>query len=138
MAFSFVTAGESHGPGLTGLLKFGHDDVRDVLERASARETAARTAAGSIARAFLTALGVIVHSHVIQIGSVSAPEREDLTPADFDAVDEDPVRTLDPKASAAMVEEIDRLRKANESLGGSFEVRAFGLVPGLGSHVSWA
>jgi chorismate synthase len=122
---------------LAGLQKFGYSDVRNVLERASARETAARTAAGSIARAFLTALGVSVHSHVIQIGSVKAPEREDLTSSDFDRVDEDPVRTLDPEASAAMVEEIDRLRKANESLGGSFEVRAFGLVPGLGSHVSW-
>ncbi|MEK6251049.1 MAG: chorismate synthase [Actinomycetota bacterium] len=122
---------------LTGLQKFGYSDVRNVLERASARETAARTAAGSIARAFLTALGVSVHSHVIQVGSVKAPEREDLTPSDFDRVDEDPVRSLDAEASAAMVEEIDRLRKANESLGGSFEVRAFGLVPGLGSHVSW-
>jgi chorismate synthase len=122
---------------LAGLQKFGYSDVRNVLERASARETAARTAAGSIARAFLTALGVSVHSHVIQIGSVKAPEREDLTPTDFDRVDEDPVRTLDPEASAAMVEEIDRLRKANESLGGSFEVRTFWLVPGLGSHVSW-
>jgi chorismate synthase len=123
---------------LTGLLKFGHSDARNVLERASARETAARTAAGSIARAFLAALGVSVYSHVIQIGSVKAPEREDAVPADFDRVDDDPVRCLDPEASAAMVEEIDRLRKANESLGGSFEVRAFGLVPGLGSHVSWA
>jgi len=122
---------------LTGLQKFGYRDVRNVLERASARETAARTAAGSIARAFLTALGVSVHSHVIQVGSVKAPEREDLTPSDFERVDEDPVRSLDAEASAAMVEEIDRLRKANESLGGSFEVRAFGLVPGLGSHVSW-
>ena len=122
---------------LAGLQKFGYSDVRNVLERASARETAARTAAGSIARALLTALGVSVHSHVIQIGSVKAPEREDLTPSDFDRVDEDPVRSLDPEASAAMVEEIDRLRKANESLGGSFEVRTFGLVPGLGSHVSW-
>ncbi len=122
---------------LAGLQKFGYSDVRNVLERASARETAARTAAGSIARAFLTALGVSVHSHVIQIGSVKAPEREDLTPSDFDRVDEDPVRSLDPDASAAMVDEIDRLRKANESLGGSFEVRTFGLVPGLGSHVSW-
>ncbi|MDQ2940350.1 MAG: chorismate synthase [Actinomycetota bacterium] len=122
---------------LTGLQKFGYSDVRNVLERASARETAARTAAGSIARAFLTALGVSVHSHVIQVGSVKAPEREDLTPSDFDHVDEDPVRSLDAEASAAMVDEIDRLRKANESLGGSFEVRTFGLVPGLGSHVSW-
>jgi chorismate synthase len=122
---------------LAGLQKFGYSDVRNVLERASARETAARTAAGSIARALLTALGVSVHSHVIQIGSVTAPEHDNLTPADFDRVDDDPVRSLDPEASAAMVDEIDRLRKANESLGGSFEVRAFGLVPGLGSHVSW-
>ena len=122
---------------LIGLQKYGHSDVRNVLERASARETAARVAAGSIARAFLTALGASVHSHVIQVGSVRAPEPPELTPADFDRVDEDPVRCLDPDASTAMVAEIDRLRKANESLGGSFEVRAFGLVPGLGSHVSW-
>jgi chorismate synthase len=122
---------------LVGLQKFGHSDARNVLERASARETAARVAAGSLARAFLARLGVSVHSHVIQIGSVRAPEPDDLAPPDFDAVDEDPVRCLDPDASRAMVEEIDRLRKANESLGGSFEVRAFGLVPGLGSHVSW-
>src|SRR3954452_7363235 len=122
---------------LVGLQKYGHSDVRNVLERASARETAARVAAGSIARSFLAALGVSVHSHVIQIGSVEAPERLDATPADFERVDEDPVRCLDPDASAAMVEEINRLRKANESLGGSFEVRAYGLVPGLGSHVSW-
>jgi chorismate synthase len=122
---------------LVGLQKYGHSDVRNVLERASARETAARVAAGSIARSFLAVLGVGVHSHVIQIGSVQAPERMDLTPADFERVDDDPVRCLDAEAGAAMVEEINRLRKANESLGGSFEVRAFGLVPGLGSHVSW-
>jgi chorismate synthase len=123
---------------LAGLQKFGYSDVRNVLERASARETAARTAAGSIARAFLGSLGVSVYSHVIQIGSVAAPEREALAPSDFNGVDDDPVRCLDPETSAEMVEEIDRLRKANESLGGSFEVRAFGLVPGLGSHVSWS
>src|SRR4051812_17458927 len=122
---------------LVGMQKYGHSDVRNVLERASARETAARVAAGSLARSFLAALGVGVHSHVIQIGSVEAPERLDATPADFERVDEDPVRCLDADASAAMVEEINRLRKANESLGGSFEVRAYGLVPGLGSHVSW-
>ncbi|HKG36986.1 MAG TPA: chorismate synthase [Solirubrobacterales bacterium] len=122
---------------LVGMQKYGFRDGRNVLERASARETAARVAAGSLARGFLTALGVGVHSHVVQIGSVSAPEREDLAPEHFDHVDDDPVRCLDPEASAAMVAEIDRLRKANESLGGSFEVRAYGLVPGLGSHVSW-
>jgi chorismate synthase len=122
---------------LVGAQKYGHEDIRNVLERASARETAARVAAGSIARGFLSALGVSVHSHVTQIASVEAPEREGLGPEDFAAVDDDPVRCLDPEASAAMVEEINRLRKANESLGGTFEVRAFGLVPGLGSHISW-
>ncbi|MFL5897721.1 MAG: chorismate synthase [Solirubrobacterales bacterium] len=122
---------------LVGAQKYGHDDIRNVLERASARETAARVAAGTIARAFLARLGVEIHSHVLQIASIHAPERPDLAPEDFAAVDEDPVRCLDPEASKAMVEEINRLRKANESLGGSFEVLAFGLVPGLGSHVSW-
>ncbi len=122
---------------LVGAQKYGHSDIRNVLERASARETAARVAAGSLARGLLTAVGVSVHSHVIQIASVKAPEQPDLTPEDFATVDEDPVRCLDPKASAAMVTEINRLRKANESLGGSFEVSAFGLVPGLGSHISW-
>src|SRR5215213_8973368 len=123
---------------LVGAQKYGHDDIRNVLERASARETAARVAAGTIARGFLSALGVEVHSHVLQIASVRAAEREEpLTVADFAAVDEDPVRCLDPEASKAMVAEINRLRKANESLGGSFEVLAFGLVPGLGSHISW-
>src|SRR5947199_5586031 len=122
---------------LVGAQKYGHDDIRNVLERASARETAARVAAGSIARGFLSALGVSVHSHVTQIASVKAPERENLGPDDFASVDEDPVRCLDAEASAAMVAEINRLRKANESLGGAFEVRAFELVPGLGSHISW-
>jgi chorismate synthase len=122
---------------LVGTQKYGLGDVRDVLERASARETAARVAGGGLAKAFLRVLGVQVLSHVTQIGSVRAPQREELAPQDFADVDGSPVRCLDPEASRAMVEEIDRLRKANESLGGTFEVRAFGLVPGLGSHVSW-
>lgn len=122
---------------MVGMWKYKHDDLRPILERASARETAARVAAGTFARAFLAAVGVTVRSHVIQIGSVHAPEPEDLGPEDFDGVDDDPVRCLDPDASAAMVEEINVLRKKNESLGGSFEVCAFGLVPGLGSHISW-
>jgi len=122
---------------LAGLQKYGFTDVRDVLERASARETAARVAAGALAKELLRALGVDVHSHVIRIGSVAAPEPGELGPQDFDGVDDSPVRCLDDAASGAMVKEIDRLRKANESLGGVFEVRAFGLVPGLGSHVSW-
>jgi chorismate synthase len=122
---------------LVGAQKYGHADIRNVLERASARETAARVAAGTIARGFLSALGVEIHSHVLQIASVHATERADLKPEDFAAVDEDPVRCLDPEAGKAMVEEINRLRKANESLGGSFEVLTFGLVPGIGSHISW-
>jgi chorismate synthase len=122
---------------LVGTQKYGLADVRDILERASARETAARVAGGAVAKAFLKALDVHVFSHVIQITSVEAPRRLDLTPQDFETVDESPVRCLDPDATNAMVAEIDRLRKANESLGGVFEVRAFGLVPGLGSHVSW-
>jgi len=122
---------------LVGTQKYGLSDVRDVLERASARETAARVAGGAVAKAFLAALGVCVFSHVIQITGVSAPRRDDLSPEDFAEVDESPVRCLDAEASRAMVAEINRLRKANESLGGVFEVRAFGLLPGLGSHVSW-
>jgi chorismate synthase len=122
---------------LAGLLKYGHSDVRNVLERASARETAARVAAGAIAKEFLRTLGVSIFSHVISIGSVGIPDPGELSPQDFEAVDDSPVRCLDPVASGAMVEEIDRLRKQNESLGGVFEVRAFGLVPGLGAHVSW-
>ena len=122
---------------LAGTQKYGLSDVRDVLERASARETAARVAGGALAKAFLRALGVQVFSHVTQINTVRAAMRHDLVPDDFASVDESPVRCLDSQTSEAMVEEINRLRKANESLGGVFEVRAFGLVPGLGSHVSW-
>jgi chorismate synthase len=121
---------------LVGTQKYKQSDVRNILERASARETAARVAGGGVCKAFLRALGVEVRSHVVQIASVSAPERA-LTLQDFDGVDESPVRCLDPEATRAMVREIDDLRKANESLGGVFEVQAFGLVPGLGSYVSW-
>jgi chorismate synthase len=136
------TTAEVHLPrpghaDLAGTQKYGLSDVRDILERASARETAARVAGGAVARAFLSALGVSVFSHVLQITGVQAPRRDDLSPEDFAEVDESPVRCLDPEASRGMVAEINRLRKANESLGGIFEVRAFGVVPGLGSHVSW-
>ncbi len=123
---------------LVGTQKYKQSDVRNILERASARETAARVAGGGVCKAFLRALGVSVRSHVIQIASVHAPERErPLALADFDDVDASPVRCLDADVSKAMVREIDTLRKANESLGGVFEVQVFGLVPGLGSHVSW-
>jgi chorismate synthase len=123
---------------LVGVQKYKQSDVRNILERASARETAARVAGGALCKAFLRTLGVSVHSHVIQIASVRAPAPERaLTAADFADVDSSPVRCLDAETSKAMVREIDSLRRANESLGGVFEVQAFGLHPGLGSHVSW-
>jgi chorismate synthase len=123
---------------LVGTQKYKLADVRNVLERASARETAARVAGGAVARTFLRALGVEIRSHVVQIGTVSVPERDaPLALADFEGVDDDPVRCLDPESSRAMVAHINVQRKANESLGGVFEVVAYGLVPGLGSHVSW-
>jgi chorismate synthase len=122
---------------LVGTQKYKFTDVRNVLERASARETAARVAGGALAKAFLKALGVEVLSHVVQIGTIDAPARADLAATDFAGVDDDPVRCLDAEASRAMVEHINVQRKANESIGGVFEVIAFGLTPGLGSHVSW-
>jgi chorismate synthase len=122
---------------LAGVLKYAHTDVRNVLERASARETAARVAAGALAKEFLRPLGVTVHSQVLQIGGVKATEHVPQRAEEFLDVDESPVRCLDPGASAAMVEEIDAARKANESLGGVFEVRAFGVLPGLGSPFAW-
>jgi len=123
---------------LAGVTKYGFTDVRDVLERASARETAARVAGGAVCRAFLRVLGVEIVSHVRQIGAVHAPSYPEPLELDrFAEVDASPVRCLDAEASRAMVEHIDAQRKANESLGGAFEVRAYGLVTGLGSHVSW-
>jgi chorismate synthase len=122
---------------LAGVQKLGFSDVRNVLERASARETAARVAAGALAKVLLRELGVSVHSHVLRIGGVAAAERDELGRADFERVDESPVRCLDAAAGERMVAEIDAARKANESLGGIYEVRAFGLVPGMGSYMSW-
>jgi chorismate synthase len=123
---------------LVGTQKYRLTDVRNVLERASARETAARVAGGTLAKALLRAVGVEVRSHVTQIGPIRVPGREEpLTLEDFDGVDDDPVRCLDPETSRAMVEHINVQRKANESIGGTWEVIVFGLVPGLGSHVSW-
>ena len=113
---------------LVGAWKYRFTDVRNVLERASARETAARVAGGALCKAFLRALGVEVRSHVVQIGTVAVPDarRARWRSTDFDGVDDDPVRCLDPEASSAMVEHINVQRKANESIGGVFEVVAFG------------
>ena len=122
---------------LAGVQKFGFTDVRNVLERASARETTSRVAVGAVAKVFLRTLGVEVRSHVLRIGTVTAPARDELAVEDFEHVDDSPVRCLDDEASDAMVAEIDTARKANESLGGTYEVAAFGVVPGIGSHLSW-
>jgi chorismate synthase len=115
--------------------KYDVDDARPILERASARETAARVAVGAVAKAFLEqALGVRIVSHVVAIGAVSAPAGVVPGPDDLDRVDASEVRCLDPAAGAAMVAEIDATRRAGDTLGGVVEVLAYGLPPGLGSH----
>jgi chorismate synthase len=123
---------------LAGMQKYAFDDARPVLERASARETAARVALGAVARAFLAqAVGAHVLSHVVGLGAAQAPVR--LVPGidDGDRIDADPVRCLDPAASAAMVAEVDAARKDGDTLGGVVEVVVHGLPPGLGSHAHW-
>ena len=120
---------------LAGVQKYGFDDVRNVLERASARETATRVALGAICKAFLAELGIRVLSHVVRIGAVVAPDASPTT-VDVETIDASPVRCIDAAASAAMVEEIDRLRAAGDTVGGVFEVVALGAPPGLGSYVS--
>jgi chorismate synthase len=123
---------------LVGMQKYGHDDARPVLERASARETAARVALGELARQYLRqSLGIEVVSHVVSLGAVRAPEGVLPGPQDGPKVDADPVRCLDAAASAAMREEIDAARKDGDTLGGVVEVVGYGLPPGLGSHVHW-
>jgi chorismate synthase len=123
---------------LVGMQKYALSDVRPILERASARETAARVALGEVACSFLRqALDVEVLSHVVSIGQVVAPAGLVPEPADRDRIDSDPVRCFDPATSAAMVAEIDDARKDGDTLGGVVEVVAYGLPPGLGSHVHW-
>ena len=123
---------------LAGMQKYGWDDARPILERASARETAARVALGAVARAFLRqAAGVEVLSHVVGIGHVSLPEGIVPVVSDFDRIDEDPVRCVDPETSAAILEEISAAHRDGDTLGGVVEVVAYGLPPGLGSHVHW-
>jgi chorismate synthase len=123
---------------LAGMQKYGHDDARPVLERASARETAARVALGELARQYLRqSFGIEVVSHVVSIGAVCAPDGVLPGPQDGPLVDADPVRCLDAGASAAMQEEIDEARKDGDTLGGVVEVVGYGLPPGLGSHVHW-
>ena len=122
---------------LVGMQKYGFDDARDVLERASARETAARVAAGALAKALLGHLGAHVLSHVVQLGPVRAAPDRRPKPADLDAVDASSVRCFDPDAEAAMIAAVEAAAKDGDSLGGVVEVLAYGLPPGLGSHVHW-
>jgi chorismate synthase len=123
---------------LAGMQKYGFDDARPVLERASARETAARVALGAVASAFLRqTVGAEVVSHVVAIGPVVVPDGVVPGPGDNPAIDEDPVRCADPASSERMVAEIDDVRKNGDTLGGVIEVVVHGLPPGLGSHAHW-
>jgi chorismate synthase len=123
---------------LVGMQKYDFEEARPILERASARETAARVALGRVASAFLEqATGARLLSHVVELGGVAAPAGSVPTPEDLTAVDDDPVRCLDPDASKAMVAAIDQAHKDGDTLGGVVEVVVHGLPPGLGSHVHW-
>jgi chorismate synthase len=122
---------------LAGMLKYAFDDARDVLERASARETAARVVAGSLARALLTGIGIDVLSHVVRIGTVATPTGIRPVVGEQDVVDESEVRCFDAAAAAAMILEIKAAAKEGDSLGGIVEVIAYGVPVGLGSYVHW-
>jgi chorismate synthase len=123
---------------LAGMQKYGFDDARPILERASARETAARVAIGEVAKAFLHQVaGTRVLSHVVALGEIGVPDGVLPGPDDLERIDADPVRCADPGTSAAMVAHIDELRRAGDTLGGVVEVLAYGLPPGVGSHVHW-
>jgi chorismate synthase len=122
---------------LTGMQKYGFDEARPVLERASARETAARVAAGAAAKALLGQVGVAVLSHVVRLGRVASRSRALPSPADLEEIDASPVRCLDGEAEGRMVAAVDAAKAAGDTLGGVFEVVAHGLPPGLGSYVHW-
>ncbi len=123
---------------LPGMLKYDFEDARNVLERASARETAARVAIASAAKALLAQVDITCVSHVVRIGNAAVgPDAAVPGPQDAEAVDASEVRCFDPAASEAMVAEIDRAGEQGDSLGGTVEVLAYGLMPGLGSHVHW-
>ena len=123
---------------LAGMQKYGFTDARPILERASARETAARVALGTVAQAMLRqALGVEIISHVVELGPVAARSDRLPAPGDRHAIDADPLRCADPEASARMVAEVDAAKADADTLGGVIEVLAYGVPPGLGSHVQW-
>jgi chorismate synthase len=121
---------------LPGMLKYDTDDARDILERASARETAARTIAGVLAKRLLATVGVEVFSHVVAIGDVRS-EGKSPGPGDRDLVDASPVRCFDSYAAQRMIESIERAKEERDTVGGVVEVLAFGVPPGIGSHVHY-
>ena len=122
---------------LAGAIKYGHSDIRDVLERASARETAARVAAGSLARLLLARFGVRIASHVSAIGGVALPDSRVVSFDEASALPDDPLRCADAELQQRMIAAIDAAKEAGDTLGGAFEVIATGLPPGLGSYVQW-
>jgi len=123
---------------LVGMQKYGFDESRPILERASARETAARVALGEVARHFLEQVsGVKILSHVVSMGTVAVPEGLQPVPEDLARIDADPVRCADPATSEAMIAEVDATKQDGDTLGGVVEVLAYGLPPGVGSHVHW-
>ncbi len=123
---------------LAGMQKYGHTDARPILERASARETAARVALGVVAKNLLRqVMGVEIVSHVVELGTVAAKPGLVPHPDDAERIDADPLRCLDPEASARMVAEVDAAKRDADTLGGIVEVLAYGVPPGLGSHVQW-
>ncbi len=122
---------------LAGMLKYDTHDARNILERASARETAARTAVGYLCKALLAEVGVSVISHVVAIGEAASPDGASPTSDDLPAIDASPVRAFDQAAEAAMIAEIDAAKEGRDTLGGVVEVLVHGVVPGLGSHVHW-
>jgi chorismate synthase len=132
-----LTAPRPGHADLAGMQKYGFDDARDVLERASARETVARVAAGYLAKCLLAELGVAVLSHVVALGGVRADDSRRPRPEDLPAIDASPVRCFDPAVEEAMVAEVKAAAKAGDSLGGVAEVLAYGVPVGLGSHVHW-
>ena len=122
---------------LIGMRKYGFDDARNVLERASARETAARVAAGALAKVLLATIGTQVISHVIAMGDAASDAVQRPTPEELERVDASPVRCIDTEAEARMIAAIEGAAKAGDSLGGVVEVLGYGVAPGLGSHVHW-
>ena len=122
---------------LAGGLKYGHKDLRNVLERASARETAVRVAAGAVAKLFLNKFGVRIYSHVLRVGSVEVEYPGGLPEEELKKADEHPLRCLDPQVESRMLKWVDRARENGDTLGGIFEVVVFGLPVGLGSFSHW-